>query len=116
MEKDKILRVLGRNPAAGLSAACRWMNSQNEQVLQCAIETFRDIGGHEEEVNESEASYTRAACRRHPGMVMCKGLPEASSPAPARGSASSGGSSAPPPVVHHEVPPGRYAVPIHPGS
>jgi hypothetical protein len=117
MEKDKILRVLGRNPAAGLNAAYRWMNSQNEQVLQCAIATFRDIGGHEEEVNESEASYARAVCRRQPGVVMCKDLGQQSGPAPIGESVySGGGGSAPPPVVHHEVPPGRYAVPIHPDT
>ncbi len=49
-EKDKILRVLGRNPIAGLNQAYKWMNSDNPQVLQCAIATFYDIGGHQKEL------------------------------------------------------------------
>jgi hypothetical protein len=50
MTRDKILRVLGRNPAAGLKQAYQWMNSDDPQVMQCAIVTFADIGGHEKEV------------------------------------------------------------------
>ncbi len=52
VEKDKILRVLGRDPTAGLSQAHQWMNSDDPQVLQCAIATFYDIGGHQEEVDK----------------------------------------------------------------
>ncbi len=48
--RNKILRVLGRNPVAGLDQAYQWMNSDDPQVMQCAIVTFADIGGHEKEV------------------------------------------------------------------
>ncbi len=50
MTRDKILRVLGRNPVAGLNQAYQWMNSDNPILMQCAITTFADIGGHEKEV------------------------------------------------------------------
>jgi hypothetical protein len=61
LERDKILRVLGRNPTAGLKEAYQWMDSDDPQVLQCAIATFYEIGGHEEEL--------RAAQQRLPGVV-----------------------------------------------
>jgi hypothetical protein len=54
MERNKILRVIGRDPAAGLQQAYRWMNSKDPQVLQCAIATFSDIGGHERELREAQ--------------------------------------------------------------
>jgi hypothetical protein len=50
MTRDKILRVLGRNPVAGLNHAYQWMNSNNPILMQCAMATFGDIGGHEKEV------------------------------------------------------------------
>jgi DNA-directed RNA polymerase specialized sigma subunit len=50
MEKNKILRVLGRDSSAGLQQAYEWMYSDDTQVLQCAIATFADIGGHETEL------------------------------------------------------------------
>ena len=50
LEKNKILRVLGRDPVAGLSQAYQWMNSDNPILLQCAVATFGDIGGHDKEV------------------------------------------------------------------
>ena len=52
MTKAKILRVLGRDPVAGLNQAYQWMNSDNPQLMQCAIATFSDIGGHERQVSE----------------------------------------------------------------
>jgi hypothetical protein len=54
LEKDKILRVLGRDPTAGLQQAYQWMDSGDSQLLQCAIAIFRDIGGHEAEVRTAE--------------------------------------------------------------
>jgi hypothetical protein len=50
LEKNKILRLLGRNPVAGLNQAYQWMNSDNPTLMQCAIATFGDIGSHEKEV------------------------------------------------------------------
>lgn len=60
--KDKILRLLGRNPIAGLNQAYKWMKSDNPQVLQCAIATFYDVGGHEKELS--------AARKRLPGVLV----------------------------------------------
>jgi hypothetical protein len=59
--KYKILRVLGRDPTAGLNQAYQWMNSDDPQVLQCAIATLYDIGGHEREVREAR--------QRLPGVI-----------------------------------------------
>ncbi|MGH7933952.1 MAG: hypothetical protein ACREQN_12425 [Candidatus Binataceae bacterium] len=56
LEKDKILRVLGRNPTAGLNQAYQWMNSSDPTLLQCALATFSDIGGHEQEVQQLRKS------------------------------------------------------------
>jgi hypothetical protein len=50
IQKDKILRILGRDPTAGLQQAYQWMNSDDSLLLQCAIATFEDIGGHEKEL------------------------------------------------------------------
>jgi hypothetical protein len=54
LEKNRILRVLGREPTAGLQDAYQWMNSDDPQLLQCAIATFRDIGGHEKELRAAQ--------------------------------------------------------------
>jgi hypothetical protein len=59
--KYKIIRVLGRDPTAGLSQASQWMNSDDPEVLQCALATFYDIGGHEKEV--------RTIRKRLPGVI-----------------------------------------------
>jgi hypothetical protein len=61
VEKDKILRVLGRNPTAGLSQAYQWMNSDDPRMLQCALATFYDIGSHDKEV--------RALRKALPGVI-----------------------------------------------
>jgi hypothetical protein len=63
MERDKILRVLGRDPAAGLRQAYQWMNSDDPQVLQCAIATFADIGGHERELRAANQALKPAIQR-----------------------------------------------------
>jgi hypothetical protein len=52
LEKYKILRVLGRNPAAGLRHAYRWMKSDDPTLMQCAIATFQDIGGFPKQVHD----------------------------------------------------------------
>lgn len=58
--KDKILRVLGRNPVAGLNDAYQWMNSTDPQLMQCALFTFSDIGDHEKEVRELQQALPAA--------------------------------------------------------
>lgn len=47
MERDKILRVIGRDPEAGLQNAREWMNSSDPALVQDAATVFADIGGHE---------------------------------------------------------------------
>lgn len=61
--KDKILRVLGRDSTAGLNQAYQWMNSDDPQVLQCALATFYDIGGHEKDVRELKRVLPAAIAR-----------------------------------------------------
>lgn len=63
LEKDKILRVLGRDPVAGLNQAYQWMNSDDPQVLQCAIATFADIGGHDKELHAAQQALPAAEKR-----------------------------------------------------
>jgi hypothetical protein len=53
MQRDKILRVLGRDPTAGLRQAYQWLNSDDPQLLGDAMITFQDIGGHDEEMREA---------------------------------------------------------------
>jgi hypothetical protein len=64
MERNKILRVLGRDPAAGLNQAYQWMNSDDPQLMQCAIATFADIGGHEKEARELQQALPDAIKRK----------------------------------------------------
>lgn len=68
MEKDKILRVLGRNPAAGLNHAYQWMNSDDATLMQCAIATFKDIGAHEKEVEALQQAVPGAIKLQHEAM------------------------------------------------
>jgi hypothetical protein len=53
MERDKILRVIGREPTAGLQQAYQWMNSSDPKLLHDAAATFQDIGGHKSEATEA---------------------------------------------------------------
>ena len=76
MMRDKILRVLGRDRAAGLHQAYQWMNTDNLYLLFAAAATFKDIGGHEEEAKAARVRYDRALCKRHPAMVKCRNLPK----------------------------------------
>ena len=72
MARDKILRVLGRDPTAGLKQANDWMNSSDPQLAFYAAAMFKDIGGHEQDAKAAEVSYRRAKCKRHPGLAMCR--------------------------------------------
>lgn len=63
MQRDKILRMLGRNPTAGLEQARGRANSQNLQLVENAIVVFRDMGGHEEDVHAAELAAKSAAAR-----------------------------------------------------
>jgi hypothetical protein len=63
MKRDMILRVLGRDPTAGLREAYQWMKSDDRQVLECAIATFADIGGHDQEKRAASEALERALDR-----------------------------------------------------
>jgi len=65
LEKDKILRVIGRDPTAGLQHAREWTNSEDPQLVQCAIAVFADIGGHEEELHAAKNTMQAAMARQH---------------------------------------------------
>ena len=71
-ERDKILRMLGRNPTAGLQQAYHWMNTDDPYLLQNAAATFKEIGGHQAELRAAAEARDRALCERTPGMAMCK--------------------------------------------
>lgn len=65
MVQDKILRVLGRDPAAGLQQAYEWMSSDDPMLLQDAAATFQSIGGHEREMRAAQEAQMRAEAREH---------------------------------------------------
>jgi len=54
MERDKILRVLGRDPNAGLAQAREWVKSPDSRLVADARVVFDDIGGHEQELNAAK--------------------------------------------------------------
>jgi len=80
MERDQILRMLGRNPAAGLNHAYQWLNSDDPDLLQDAEVTFKEIGGHKADEQAARDKRVRAFCARDPGAAMCM-QPAASRPA-----------------------------------
>jgi hypothetical protein len=60
MRRNQILRVLGRDPAAGLQDAREWMKSGDPRFLQAAAATFQSIGGHEDELRAATEAWERA--------------------------------------------------------
>ena len=63
MVKARIMRVLGRDPNAGLQDADVWMRSDNPELLQYAIATFGAIGGHDSDIRTARAAQSRAVAR-----------------------------------------------------
>jgi hypothetical protein len=61
MCRDKILRVLGRDPNAGLAQAREWMNSPDPVMVDNARVVFQDIGGHDQEVEAAKVATDRAS-------------------------------------------------------
>lgn len=62
IQRDKILRVLGRDPNAGLEKARYWMTSDDPRIVWDAYLVFNDIPGHEAEAKaakETEAKVSR---------------------------------------------------------
>ena len=60
MERDKILRVLGRNPTAGLRLARQWATSSDPEMIRRASVVFADLGGYEDERRTAVEAYKRA--------------------------------------------------------
>ena len=63
MERNQILRAIGRDPTAGLQDAREWMTSDDQYLLQDAAATFQSIGGHEEEMRAASNALQRARAR-----------------------------------------------------
>jgi hypothetical protein len=61
MARDKILRVIGRDPSAGLAQAREWMASSDPVLVDDAKAVFEDIGGHEEDVRVATVALARAS-------------------------------------------------------
>src|ERR1700689_4124842 len=61
MGRDKILRVLGRDPNAGLAQARDWMTSADPVMVDNARVVFQDIGGHDDEVGAAKLATDRAS-------------------------------------------------------
>ena len=61
MARDKILRVIGRDPMAGLAQAREWMASSDPVLVDDAEAVFEDIGGHEEDVRAAKLALERAS-------------------------------------------------------
>jgi hypothetical protein len=61
MCRDKILRVLGRDPNAGLAQAREWMTNPDPVLVDDAKVVFQDIGGHDEEVRAARLATERAS-------------------------------------------------------
>lgn len=61
MCRDKILRVLGRDPNAGLAQAREWMTSPDPVMVDNARVVFKDIGGHDADVHAAEVATERAS-------------------------------------------------------
>ena len=61
MCRDKILRVIGRDPAAGLAQAREWMTSPDPALVDNARIVFQDTGGHDEDVRAAKLALKRAS-------------------------------------------------------
>lgn len=65
LEKDKILRVLGREPRAGLAEAREWISGDDLRLASVGIAVLQDIGGYEDEVRTARDALKRATEREH---------------------------------------------------
>lgn len=74
MARDKVLRVIGRDPKAGEQQAREWIHGPNPRPLD-AIIVFRDMGDHEEDLkaameemrSESEAELKKVEAHKTEG-------------------------------------------------
>jgi hypothetical protein len=61
MCRDTILRVIGRDPTAGLAQARKWMRDSDPVMVDDARIVFQDLGGHDEEVRAAKLATDRAS-------------------------------------------------------
>ncbi len=59
MERDKILRVLGRDPDAGLAEAREWMKSPDPELVEDAVVVLKDMGGHPQDFAAAKIALIR---------------------------------------------------------
>ncbi len=64
MQRDKILRVLGIDPTAGLAEARQWAQSDDPNKIYNAWCVFHDIPGHQAEANAAWKAWGEALHRR----------------------------------------------------
>lgn len=55
MARDKALRIIGKDPTAGLNRAREWMMSSDPQLRQDAAAVLGDIGGQEDDLRRLAA-------------------------------------------------------------
>ena len=60
MERGKILRMLGRDSAAGLAEAREWMKTPDPELVIDAAVVLNDMGGHEKELRAAKLAGKRA--------------------------------------------------------
>jgi len=53
LSRDKILRVIGRDPTAGLTQARAWISGSDRQP-DAAYAVIKDIGGYEEDLQAAK--------------------------------------------------------------
>jgi len=61
MARDKVLRVIGRDPTAGLAQARQWTASSDPVLVDDAKAVLEDIGGHQEDVRAATLALERAS-------------------------------------------------------
>jgi hypothetical protein len=61
MCRDKILRVIGRDPTAGLAQARKWMRDSDPVMVDDARIVLQDMGGHDEELRAAKTATERAS-------------------------------------------------------
>ncbi|MGD0075543.1 MAG: hypothetical protein ABSD31_14555 [Candidatus Binataceae bacterium] len=59
MERDKILRVLGRDSNAGQAEAREWMKSSDPELVEDAVVVLSDIGGQEQDLKAAKSTLIR---------------------------------------------------------
>jgi hypothetical protein len=60
MGRDKILRVIGRDPGAGLDLAREWTTNSDPVLVEDAKRVFDDIGGHAEDIRAANLALKNA--------------------------------------------------------